>query len=111
MGNKHGKKKQARRGGGGGGGGNHIKTTAAAAAAAPPPPPPGAQGGSAGAGHTVHIHRRYSHVAHNGGEHAIGLNSFEIMKVLGKGSFGKVMLVRKKDTHKIFAMPVKRTQL
>ena len=99
MGNRQGRKKQQKGGGG----------APAAAGATPPPPPGGTAGGGAGApGGRVHIHRRYSHVAHNGGEREIGLNSFEIMKVLGKGSFGKVMLVRKKDTHKIYAMKTLR---
>lgn len=37
---------------------------------------------------------------------------FELLKVIGKGSFGKVMQVKKKDTHKIYAMKVlKKAQL
>ena len=40
------------------------------------------------------------------------MESFDCLKVLGKGSFGKVMLVRKKDNHKIYAMKVlKKDQL
>ena len=37
----------------------------------------------------------------NGGgsnRHRIGLDDFELTKVLGKGSFGKVLLVKKKDS-------------
>jgi serum/glucocorticoid-regulated kinase 2 len=34
----------------------------------------------------------------------IGLDDFNLLKVLGKGSYGKVMLVEKKDTKEIFAM-------
>lgn len=39
-------------------------------------------------------------------------DDFELLKVVGKGSFGKVMQVRKKDTGEIFAMKVlKKEQL
>lgn len=34
------------------------------------------------------------------------VDDFELLKVIGKGSFGKVMQVRKKDSGKIFAMKV-----
>jgi serine/threonine protein kinase len=34
----------------------------------------------------------------------IDLKSFDILKVIGRGSFGKVYLVRKKDTGLYFAM-------
>lgn len=36
----------------------------------------------------------------------VGLADFELLKVIGKGSFGKVLQVRKKDTGKIYAMKV-----
>jgi serine/threonine protein kinase len=36
----------------------------------------------------------------------IGLKDFDILKVLGKGSFGTVFLVRKRDSRKIYAMKV-----
>lgn len=36
----------------------------------------------------------------------VGLEDFERIKVIGKGSFGKVLLVRKKDSGQIFAMKV-----
>lgn len=36
----------------------------------------------------------------------IGLDSFELLKVIGKGSFGKVLLVRKKDGGSLYAMKV-----
>lgn len=36
----------------------------------------------------------------------INLNHFEIVKVIGRGSFGKVFLVQKKDTEEFFAMKV-----
>eukprot|EP00128_Syssomonas_multiformis_P018553 Colp12_sorted_trinity150504_noHs@33981 len=34
------------------------------------------------------------------------INDFELLKVIGKGSFGKVMQVRKKDTGRIYAMKI-----
>lgn len=34
----------------------------------------------------------------------VGLDDFEIKKVIGKGSFGKVYLVAKKDDNKVYAM-------
>lgn len=38
----------------------------------------------------------------------VGLADFDLMSVVGKGSFGKVIQVRKKDTGQIFAMKVLR---
>ncbi|KAJ4885962.1 Serine/threonine-protein kinase AtPK2/AtPK19 [Raphanus sativus] len=38
----------------------------------------------------------------------VGLDDFEVMKVVGKGAFGKVYQVRKKETSEIFAMKVMR---
>lgn len=32
------------------------------------------------------------------------IEAFELLKVIGKGSFGKVMQVRKKDTQRIYAL-------
>ncbi len=40
--------------------------------------------------------------------HAIELKDFSLIKVVGKGSFGKVLQVRKKDTGVIYAMKVLR---
>eukprot|EP00834_Sanchytrium_tribonematis_P002349 NODE_71_length_24927_cov_1.205937.p7 type:complete len:373 gc:universal NODE_71_length_24927_cov_1.205937:1828-710(-) len=37
---------------------------------------------------------------------AITMEDFELMKVIGKGSFGKVMQVRKKDTGRVYAMKI-----
>jgi serum/glucocorticoid-regulated kinase 2 len=34
------------------------------------------------------------------------LDDFELLRVIGTGSFAKVMLVRKKDSHKLYAMKV-----
>ena len=42
-----------------------------------------------------------------GGDHhsaAINKQDFKILKVIGRGSFGKVYLVQKKDSDKLFAM-------
>eukprot|EP01127_Copromyxa_protea_P015498 TRINITY_DN4467_c0_g2_i1.p1 TRINITY_DN4467_c0_g2~~TRINITY_DN4467_c0_g2_i1.p1 ORF type:complete len:421 (+),score=79.80 TRINITY_DN4467_c0_g2_i1:66-1328(+) len=36
----------------------------------------------------------------------IGVEDFDLLKVIGKGSFGKVLLVRKKDTQRVFAMKI-----
>eukprot|EP01114_Cavostelium_apophysatum_P015811 TRINITY_DN438_c0_g1_i5.p1 TRINITY_DN438_c0_g1~~TRINITY_DN438_c0_g1_i5.p1 ORF type:complete len:382 (+),score=103.60 TRINITY_DN438_c0_g1_i5:237-1382(+) len=36
----------------------------------------------------------------------IGVSDFDLLHVIGKGSFGKVLQVRKKDTGKIYAMKV-----
>ncbi|KAG9412769.1 hypothetical protein AC1031_015668 [Aphanomyces cochlioides] len=48
----------------------------------------------------------------------VSIEDFDLLKVLGKGSFGKVMMVRKKDNQKIYAMKtlrkaalIKRNQL
>lgn len=38
----------------------------------------------------------------------VTVEDFDLLKVLGKGSFGKVMMVRKKDTKKIYAMKTLR---
>lgn len=35
---------------------------------------------------------------------SLSINDFDLLKVIGKGSFGKVMQVRKKDTGKIYAL-------
>ena len=34
------------------------------------------------------------------------MEDFELLKVIGKGSFGKVMQVRKKDTGRIYALKI-----
>ncbi|KAL1918001.1 uncharacterized protein VTP21DRAFT_3267 [Calcarisporiella thermophila] len=36
------------------------------------------------------------------------IESFDLLKVIGKGSFGKVMQVRKRDTNRIYAMKIIR---
>lgn len=35
---------------------------------------------------------------------ALAIEAFELLKVIGKGSFGKVMQVRKKDTQRVYAL-------
>ena len=35
---------------------------------------------------------------------SLSIESFELLKVIGKGSFGKVMQVRKRDTARIYAL-------
>jgi serine/threonine protein kinase len=37
---------------------------------------------------------------------AVSIEDFDILKVIGRGSFGKVLMVRKKDNKKIYAMKV-----
>ena len=39
-----------------------------------------------------------------GGVRAVGVDDFTLIKVIGKGSFAKVLLVRKKDTGKLYAI-------
>ena len=36
----------------------------------------------------------------------LSIDEFELLKVIGKGSFGKVMQVRKNDTNRIYAMKI-----
>ncbi|ELP88110.1 protein kinase, putative [Entamoeba invadens IP1] len=44
----------------------------------------------------------------NKGPKKVTQDDFELLQVIGRGSFGKVMLVRKKDDRKIYAMKVLR---
>ncbi|KAJ3018805.1 hypothetical protein HKX48_002622 [Thoreauomyces humboldtii] len=39
---------------------------------------------------------------------SLTIDDFELLKVIGKGSFGKVMQVRKRDTNRIYAMKILR---
>lgn len=41
---------------------------------------------------------------------SLSIDSFDLLKVIGKGSFGKVMQVRKRDTNRIYAMKIIRKQ-
>lgn len=46
----------------------------------------------------------------NATDKKVGIDDFETLKVLGKGGFGKVMQVAKKDTNRIYAMKVIRKE-
>ena len=79
---------------------------------APPPPPPGgsmsSMEGSGGAGTTSVTH---TGTGAGGGAAAPGaarasLEDFELLRVIGKGSFGKVFLVRKISDQEVYAMKV-----
>ena len=41
----------------------------------------------------------------------VGIENFNILKVIGRGSFGKVYLVQKKDSQEYFAMKVLKTDV
>ncbi|KAK4628838.1 Serine/threonine-protein kinase gad8 [Fulvia fulva] len=43
-------------------------------------------------------------------QRSLKVEDFELLKVVGKGSFGKVMQVRKKDTNRIYALKTIRKQ-
>ncbi|CAK9032147.1 Protein kinase 2 (PK2) [Durusdinium trenchii] len=47
-----------------------------------------------------------SQVAENSAKKKVGLDDFVLMTVVGKGSFGKVIQVKKKDSGKVYAMKV-----
>lgn len=42
----------------------------------------------------------------DGAAETVCLDDFDLLKVIGRGSFGKVMQVRKKDTKKVYAMKI-----
>ncbi|KJE90626.1 serine/threonine-protein kinase gad8 [Capsaspora owczarzaki ATCC 30864] len=50
--------------------------------------------------HVVHTYK------HTEATRSLTINDFDLLKVIGKGSFGKVMQVRKKDTNRIYAMKI-----
>jgi serine/threonine protein kinase len=52
----------------------------------------------------VHVSLKY--VESTKAKSAMAVDDFELLQVLGKGSFGKVMLVRKKDTSRMYAMKI-----
>lgn len=65
--------------------------------------------------HTDDSRTRVSTLEMNPGEEelyskAININHFDIIKVIGRGSFGKVYLVKKKDTEELYAMKVLKKQ-
>jgi len=41
-----------------------------------------------------------------GGDANVTLGDFELLKVIGRGTYGKVMQVRRRDTHEVYAMKV-----
>ena len=47
-----------------------------------------------------------AHIDVNPGKDSAGMtiNDFEMLKLIGTGSYGKVMLVRKKDTQIVYAI-------
>ena len=61
----------------------------------------GAKGGT-----TAPSQKRKSEVARLSESENVNLDSFVLLTTVGKGSFGKVIQVRKKDTGEIFAMKV-----
>jgi serine/threonine protein kinase len=36
----------------------------------------------------------------------VSMNDFSLISVIGKGAYGKVLLVRKEDTQELFAMKI-----
>eukprot|EP00948_MAST-09A_sp_MAST-9A-sp1_P003657 g3657.t1 len=72
----------------------------------PPPPPPPAKNLSE---FCSTLSRRYTHFHDDDGtERKLCMDHFEVMKVVGRGAFGKVLLVKKKNTGKIYAMKTLR---
>jgi len=53
-------------------------------------------------GGTGQIHIQVSYKADQGT--SLNMEAFDLLKVIGKGSFGKVMQVRKRDTSRIYAL-------
>jgi len=49
-------------------------------------------------------------ILYSGDQKKVTKDDFELLTVIGKGSFGKVMQVKKKDTNKIYAMKVLRKE-
>ena len=55
-----------------------------------------------GASGEVRVQTSFTETASN----TIRMEQFDLLKVIGKGSFGKVMQVRKKDTGRVYAMKI-----
>ena len=51
-----------------------------------------------------------SHTDENGGS-VISLNDFELIRVIGRGSYAKVLMVELKKTRRIYAMKVIKKEL
>ncbi|KAI9094097.1 kinase-like domain-containing protein [Phlyctochytrium arcticum] len=64
-------------------------------------------GGDQPAGTLGEIHLQF-HFKKSGQAKPLSIDDFELLKVIGKGSFGKVMQVRKRDTNRIYAMKIIR---
>ncbi|KAI8615398.1 kinase-like domain-containing protein [Chytriomyces sp. MP71] len=54
----------------------------------------------------IRIQLVFKQNSESGASKSLSVDDFEILKVLGKGSFGKVVQVRKKDTGRIYAMKI-----
>lgn len=50
------------------------------------------------------IHVQVSYRRNEQGSQSLNMEAFDLLKVIGKGSFGKVMQVRKRDTSRIYAL-------
>ncbi|KAJ1736017.1 Serine/threonine-protein kinase [Coemansia biformis] len=57
-----------------------------------------------GAGNSGHI--RVQYCFNEKDATPLSIEQFDLLKVIGKGSFGKVMQVRKRDTNRIYAMKI-----
>ncbi|KAJ2724955.1 Serine/threonine-protein kinase [Coemansia sp. Benny D115] len=57
-----------------------------------------------GAGNSGHIRVQYCFNMKD--STPLNIEQFDLLKVIGKGSFGKVMQVRKRDTNRIYAMKI-----